>query len=470
MIVSALNIYYMIASQGGRYTKHIYIGSQRIVSKLGDLASYGQDPRRIPYAGTESDAISVDYDTKYALQQQVIKDNYEAFEVPYNGKDNNDYVNGQSFCCEDDTPKAMQTRAGDNFHDKDAYEKMQFYYHPDHLGSSSYITNLDGEVSQHIEYVPFGEVFIEERNNTWNTPYLFNAKELDEETGMYYYGARYYEPRLSLWMSVDPISNYDPRNEENYLDGEHNGGVYNPYNLFPYGYCYQTPVVLVDPNGKQAKAIQEWWERNQMTTRTWGLIRGVGGVLEAAAGVFGGSSTSWTGVGAVFGGLAVCHGSDVAASGFTQMITGNETSSFTSQGLQSAGISKDKAELLDEGIGIFLSVGAGAMVKFSNQAALNAAKANSLTPAQQANDSRSFFKNTRYTDKVRIQMKQNDYHSFPESVRAFESAGTVSRIKGGDGIIRTKLSIPGAYNGREGFFEFIKEPNGDINHRLFKKN
>lgn len=59
---------------------------------------------------------------------------------------------------------------------------MKFYYHPDHLGSSSYITNLDGEVSQHIEYVSFGEVFIEERNNTWNTPYLFNfnAKEFDE--------------------------------------------------------------------------------------------------------------------------------------------------------------------------------------------------------------------------------------------------------------------------------------------------
>ena len=42
---------------------------------------------------------------------------------------------------------------------------MQFYYHPDHLGGSSYITNLDGEVVQHIEYVPFGEVFVEGRNN-----------------------------------------------------------------------------------------------------------------------------------------------------------------------------------------------------------------------------------------------------------------------------------------------------------------
>ena len=56
------------------------------------------------------------------------------FAVPYNGEDNNDYV--------------------------------------------------DGEVVQHIEYVPFGEVFVEERNNIWNTPYLFNAKEFDEETGL----------------------------------------------------------------------------------------------------------------------------------------------------------------------------------------------------------------------------------------------------------------------------------------------
>lgn len=177
-----------------------------------------------------SHAISVDYDTKYALQQQVIKDNYEAFEVPYNVKDNNDYVNGQSFCCEEGTPKAMQSRAGDNFHDKDAYEKLQFYYHPDHLGSSSYITNLDGEVVQHIEYVPFGEVFIEERNNTWDTPYLFNAKELDEETGLYYYGARYYDPRLSLWMSTDPLQEKYPATTS---------------------YCYvnNNPIRFVDPTG-----------------------------------------------------------------------------------------------------------------------------------------------------------------------------------------------------------------------------
>jgi hypothetical protein len=53
----------------------------------------------------------------------------------------------------------------------------------DHLGSSSLIANLDGDIVQHLKYMSFGEVFIGERNNTWNTPYLFNAKELDEETG-----------------------------------------------------------------------------------------------------------------------------------------------------------------------------------------------------------------------------------------------------------------------------------------------
>ena len=100
--------------------------------------------------------------------------------------------------------KKSQSRvASRSFKAPDNYENLQFFYHPDHLGSSGFITNLDGEVIQHIEYVPFGEVFIEERNSVWNTPYLFNAKEFDEETGLYYYGARYYEPRLSLWMSTD---------------------------------------------------------------------------------------------------------------------------------------------------------------------------------------------------------------------------------------------------------------------------
>jgi RHS repeat-associated protein len=171
------------------------------------------------------DGAKVDYKAKYAASQQAIKDNYANFEVPYYGKDNDDYVNGQGFCCDDTKSlKSFQTGTNDN------PELFQYYYHSDHLGSSSLITNLDGEIVQHIEYVPFGEVFIEERNNTWNTPYLFNAKELDEETGLYYYGARYYDPRISIWLSTDPLQEKYP-------------------NVSTYAYCILNPVKLIEPNG-----------------------------------------------------------------------------------------------------------------------------------------------------------------------------------------------------------------------------
>ena len=235
---------YLVANQGGRYTKHIYAGSQRIVSKVGDFASYGSDPRRIEYAGANTDGLSVNYKAKYAAQQQVIKDNYKTFDVPYNGTDNDNYADGEGFCCNDGSMEAAVAQArkaqahavAKSFKDPDNYENLQFFYHPDHLGSSSFITNLEGEVVQHIEYVPFGEVFIEERNSVWNTPYLFNAKEFDEETGMYYYGARYYEPRLSLWMSTDPM-------EEKYPD------------YSTYIYAAQNPIAYSDPTGMEIRGV-----------------------------------------------------------------------------------------------------------------------------------------------------------------------------------------------------------------------
>ena len=235
---------YLVANQGGRYTKHIYAGSQRIVSKVGDFASYGSDPRRIEYAGANTDGLSVNYKAKYAAQQQVIKDNYKTFDVPYNGTDNDNYADGEGFCCNDGSVEAAVAQArkaqahavAKSFKDPDNYENLQFFYHPDHLGSSSFITNLEGEVVQHIEYVPFGEVFIEERNSVWNTPYLFNAKEFDEETGMYYYGARYYEPRLSLWMSTDPM-------EEKYPD------------YSTYIYAAQNPIAYSDPTGMEIRGV-----------------------------------------------------------------------------------------------------------------------------------------------------------------------------------------------------------------------
>src|SRR5690606_22780572 len=103
-----------------------------------------------------------------------------------------------------------------------------YYFHPDHLGSSSYITNMAGSVSQHMGYLPFGETLVDEHINSNNSPFKFNGKEFDEETGNYYYSARYYDPKLSIFISVHALA-------EKTMDA--------------YGYCYNNPINLVDPTG-----------------------------------------------------------------------------------------------------------------------------------------------------------------------------------------------------------------------------
>ena len=108
-----------------------------------------------------------------------------------------------------------------------------YYYHRDHLGSSTLITNDSGEVVQRVEYLPTGETFIEQQDTSWVSPYKFNGKELDEETGLYYYGARYYDPRLSMWYGTDPMR------------GKYPG-------ISTYAFCHNNPVRFIDYDGKDA--------------------------------------------------------------------------------------------------------------------------------------------------------------------------------------------------------------------------
>ena len=80
-----------------------------------------------------------------------------------------------------------------------------YFYILDHLGSTSMVLDTDGNTLQSVTYTPYGGIFVEERNGTWNTPYLFNGKELDEETGLYFYGARYLNSTNGMWLSVDSL-------------------------------------------------------------------------------------------------------------------------------------------------------------------------------------------------------------------------------------------------------------------------
>src|SRR5690554_4858147 len=101
------------------------------------------------------------------------------------------------------------------------------------LGSTStLITDMFGDPYQFFLNLPFGESMAEQRRSgSFNNPYKFNGKELDSETGLYYYGARYYNPRVSNWLSVDPHA-------ENY------------YNISPYAYVANNPIMFIDPDGR----------------------------------------------------------------------------------------------------------------------------------------------------------------------------------------------------------------------------
>jgi RHS repeat-associated protein len=108
-----------------------------------------------------------------------------------------------------------------------------YFYHPDHLGTSTALTDYFGNAYQFFLNLPFGETMAQQLgSNYYNSPYKFNGKELDEETGLYYYGARYYSPRESIWLSVDPLAEKYP-------------------NVNPYAFCFNNPINLTDPDGRE---------------------------------------------------------------------------------------------------------------------------------------------------------------------------------------------------------------------------
>jgi RHS repeat-associated protein len=141
-------------------------------------------------------------------------------------------------------------------------EKFRFFYHPDHLGSTGYVTDETGEVFQHLEYFPFGETWVDEASNDSIINYRFTGKEFDQETGLYYFGARYYDPRTSAWQNPDTALGAHlnatkaaftwPRRTtswRSYATGPGMGGAFNPKNLNSFGYGHQNPMTMNDPDG-----------------------------------------------------------------------------------------------------------------------------------------------------------------------------------------------------------------------------
>jgi len=140
-------------------------------------------------------------------------------------------------------------------------EPKIYFYHGDHLGSANYVTDVIGEVFEHTINFPFGEIWIDEGSNTSLLGFKFTGKELDEETGYIYFGARYYDPKVSVWVSTDPaFTGYFPNSDQIYFpkkafnstkDLKGIGGVFSSTNLNLYHYVSLNPIHYIDPEGKE---------------------------------------------------------------------------------------------------------------------------------------------------------------------------------------------------------------------------
>ena len=263
---------YMTVHDGGWYTKHVYIGSERIASRMGSvLDALSSSFEENDLAG-QNVFTDIDYDGQCDAMSLVMMSNYEHFGLPYNGE-NRHAEEGEEMVS---TPPRggdtgttgvpgssvprhywMMADVGDGDGDAEGgegggpsrgpsrasnvdYNGKRYFYHSDHLGSSSLITDATGGITQQLDYLPYGEVFLERRRHSdpsqplYATPYKFNGKELDEETGLYYYGARYMNPRLSIWYATDPMQEKHP-------------------DISSYSYTFGNPIKFYDMDGRDGE-------------------------------------------------------------------------------------------------------------------------------------------------------------------------------------------------------------------------
>ncbi|KAB2805371.1 SpvB/TcaC N-terminal domain-containing protein [Phaeocystidibacter luteus] len=151
------------------------------------------------------------------------------------------------------------------------FEGVRYWYHPDYLGSVDMITDESGTVYQYFLYNPWGEELnsYSQPNGEFSSPYRFNGKELDEETGLAYYGARYYDNQLSMWLSVDPLG----MDESN-------------VSKTPYHFSSGNPIMRLDPDGRKDVIFNEDGTYRETINDNWwhNLWNGTNGIVKNSDG------------------------------------------------------------------------------------------------------------------------------------------------------------------------------------------
>jgi RHS repeat-associated protein len=230
---------FLVIDPNGIYSKHYYAGTQRIVSRLGD--------DNADIFNTGANRTTTEKDDSKKLDETVLRNvqvtDLKAYlkdakigEVSFKEYKGSTYQEEETLLAED---LKENREEGSLEQERAPVVAPVYFYHPDHLGSSTFLTDANGNAYQFFINLPFGETMAEQLPDTYyRTPFKFNGKELDEETGLYYYGARFYDPKISIWLSVDPLAEAFPN--------------WNPYN-----YTMQNPINLVDPTGMSSES-NDW--------------------------------------------------------------------------------------------------------------------------------------------------------------------------------------------------------------------
>lgn len=121
------------------------------------------------------------------------------------------------------------------------------YYHPDHVGSATVMTDAEGDLIRERLFYPYGAPRLEtdgpSASGTMISPYSFGDKERDSESGLHYFGARYLAASLGRFLSVDPA-----------LGDISTDALRDPQTLHAYAYGRNNPIHYTDPDGRFVKA------------------------------------------------------------------------------------------------------------------------------------------------------------------------------------------------------------------------
>jgi RHS repeat-associated protein len=122
----------------------------------------------------------------------------------------------------------------------------QFIYHlTDHLTGTNVDTDASGNILEAIDYYPFGSTRLDDKSGSYENNYKYTGKELDDETNLYYYGARYYDAGVGRFVSQDPVSLFISSGEKESVKKI----LLNPQELNLYSYVVNNPLKYIDPTG-----------------------------------------------------------------------------------------------------------------------------------------------------------------------------------------------------------------------------